>query len=297
VAPLLDNMLNAQGNWKFDNGEREPGMQAGIVMPSQAQLKGWKKLSLEKYRRQEKTFLAEGEKVVGELLRSNWPVKGILLCDEIAGCSYPDIIAGVPGGIPVYGLTKRQWGTLSQDKSSEGVMAIAAWTGALPADGDAEESRLIEALKKVSGPILMLYQVSNPNNLGALLRTAYWFGFSTIILSKNSCEATNPKVVRTSMGSIFHLNIIEGVDLEEVISDISGRFSVVGSDVRQGVAPHPRSRKTALLLGSESHGLPEALLALTNETWKIPGTGGGESLSLPQAGAIMMYECVRGNII
>jgi tRNA G18 (ribose-2'-O)-methylase SpoU len=95
------------------------------------------------------------------------------------------------------------------------------------------------------------------------------------------------------MGTIFHLRVIEGVDLEEVIADMAGRFPIIGSDVHAGLAPHPCNRATALLLGSESHGLPDSLLALTNETWKIPGAGGGESLSLPQAGAIMMYECVR----
>ncbi|MCK9363129.1 MAG: RNA methyltransferase [Syntrophales bacterium] len=270
-------------------------MQAGIPRPSQAQLRGWKKLTLEKYRRQERAFLAEGEKIVGELLKSERPVNGILICGEIAGGLYPDIFAGIPDGTPVYGLTKREWGTLSQDKSPEGVMAIAAVPGSLPADGTAAESHLAEVLEKVPGPLLLLYQVSNPNNLGALFRTACWFGFSTIILSRNSCEVFNPKVVRASMGSIFQLNIIEGADFEEVIANISGRFSIVGSDVRQGVAPHPCGRKTALLLGSESHGLPEALLNLTNEAWKISGAGEGESLSLPQAGAIMMYECARGN--
>lgn len=270
-------------------------MQERIARPSQAQLKGWKKLTLEKYRRQERTFLAEGEKIVGELLKSERLVKEILICEEIAGDGYPDIISGIPGGMSVYGLTKREWEALSQDKSPEGVMAIVAGPGALPADGAAAEKHLVETLEKVSGPLLLLYQVSNPNNLGALFRTAWWFGFSTVILSRNSCEAANPKVVRASMGSIFHLNVIEGVDFEEVIAAVSGRFSLVGSDVRQGVAPHPCGRKTALFLGSESHGLPEALLAMTNETWRIPGAGEGESLSLPQAGAIMMYECTRGS--
>ena len=268
-------------------------MRECIVRPSQAQLKGWKKLTLEKYRRQEKVLMAEGEKIVGELLKSGRLVKEILVCEDLTGNGYPELVSAAPDGVPLYGLTKRQWGELSQDKSSEGVMAIAAWTGEFPANGDVGHSPLAEALKEVSGPLLLLYQTNNPNNLGALFRTAYWFGFSTIILSRNSCEATNPKAVRASMGSIFHLHVIEGADMEDVVSEIAGRFSIVGSDVRHGVEPHPCSPETALLLGSESHGLPEVLLAKTSETWKIPGSGNGESLSLPQAGAIMMYECVR----
>jgi len=68
---------------------------------------------------------------------------------------------------------------------------------------------------------------------------------------------------------------------------------VVGSEVKGGIPPHPCGAGTALLLGSESHGLPAGLLAMTDERWRIPGGNGAESLSLPQAAAILMYECTR----
>jgi TrmH family RNA methyltransferase len=143
------------------------------------------------------------------------------------------------------------------------------------------------------GPLLLLHGVNNPNNLGALLRTAHWFGFRTVLLSAGSCEAANPKAVRTSMGSLFHLTVAEGLDFEELLPRLHGRFLIVGSEVREGVPPHPCPPATALLLGSESHGLPESLLAGTDERWLIFGGGGAESLSLPQAAAILMYECTR----
>jgi RNA methyltransferase, TrmH family len=164
------------------------------------------------------------------------------------------------------------------------VMAVAA----VPPPVD-----LAFQLTTETGPLLLLHQVNNPNNLGALLRTAHWFGFRTVLLSEGSCEATNPKVIRTSMGSLFHLTVIGDLVFDDILAEIRGRFRIVGSEVREGVAPHPCGPATALLLGSESHGLPEELLAETDERWRIPGAGGAESLSLPQAAAIMMYECVR----
>jgi TrmH family RNA methyltransferase len=142
--------------------------------------------------------------------------------------------------------------------------------------------------------LLLLYRVNNPNNLGALLRTADWFGFRTVLLSAGSVEAMNPKVVRTSMGSLFHLTVVEAVDFERFLPKLRGRFHVVGSDVRKGGPPHPCAVKTALLMGSESHGLPASLLAMIDEWWRIPGGGAAESLSLPQAAAIMMYACLQG---
>jgi TrmH family RNA methyltransferase len=254
-----------------------------IGKPTKSQLKGWEKLTLEKYRRREGRCLAEGVKVVGELLRSFWKTEALLFSAEKSG-RQEEILAGVPSGIPLYRLTVREWATLSQDPSPEGVMAVAA----VPPPAD-----LACRLEMEGGPLLLLYQINNPNNLGALLRTAHWFGFRTVLLSEGSCEATNPKVIRTSMGSLFHLTVMENLDFDCIMSEIRGRFRVVGSEVREGVAPHPCDPATALLLGSESHGLPEELLAQTDERWRIPGAGEAESLSLPQAAAIMMYEVVR----
>jgi TrmH family RNA methyltransferase len=95
------------------------------------------------------------------------------------------------------------------------------------------------------------------------------------------------------MGSLFHLTVIGDLDFNRMLAGVRGRFRIVGSDVREGVPPHPCGPATALLMGSESHGLPEELLVQAQERWRIPGGEGAESLSLPQAAAIMMYECVR----
>ena len=69
-----------------------------------------------------------------------------------------------------------------------------------------------------SGNILILHEISNPGNLGALLRSALWFGFDNIILSTGSVEYTHPKVVRTSMGSLFHLNIVADVPPDKILA-------------------------------------------------------------------------------
>jgi TrmH family RNA methyltransferase len=140
---------------------------------------------------------------------------------------------------------------------------------------------------------LILHEISNPGNIGALMRSALWFGFTNIILSTNSADYTNPKTVRASMGSLFHLTIASDIDLMEALPQIKKTHYLVGSDVRKGLPPHPLSKKVALLLGSESHGLPEQLLALADERWCIPGNAQADSLSLPQAAAIMMYECAK----
>jgi RNA methyltransferase, TrmH family len=254
-----------------------------IKIPSGAHLKRWKKLLLERHRRRDGLFLAEGGKVVCELLRSGRPAEAVLVSGERAE-RWGEILAAVPARIPIFRLTDRDWKTLSQDPSPEGVMAVGI------AQPPVDPASLLAA---ATGPLLLLHQVSNPNNLGALLRTAHWFGFRTVLVSDGSCEVTNPKVIRTSMGGLFHLTVIGDLDFSGMLPEIRRRFRIVGSEVREGIAPHPCGPATALLMGSESHGLPEELLAQAQERWRIPGGEGAESLSLPQAAAIMMYECVR----
>jgi TrmH family RNA methyltransferase len=148
-------------------------------------------------------------------------------------------------------------------------------------------------LAETTGNVLILHEINNPRNLGALMRSAHWFGFRSIILSSNSADYTHPKAVRASMGSLFHLTIITDVDLSEALPEIKKNYRLVGSHVREGSLPHATGEKVALLLGNESHGLPEALLRMADEQWSIPGSSEADSLSLPQAAAIMMYECAK----
>jgi len=87
------------------------------------------------------------------------------------------------------------------------------------------------------------------------------------------------------------LTLIADVDFAAILPGFKASFRLVGSDVHSGVLPHPCAGRTALLMGSESHGLPQQLLDLADERWHIPGAGNAQSLSLPQAAAVMMYAC------
>jgi TrmH family RNA methyltransferase len=258
-------------------------MQTGFINPSQAQLKKWARLDDEKTRQEEGLFLAEGVKVVEELLVSDWQIKTILVMPEKIkyweGLAFP-----AAEDIPVYQLTRSQWQKIGQDKEPEGIMAVVEMKKVPDFS-----SWLIET----SSNIMILHEINNPRNLGALARSARWFGFDGIILSSSSADYTNPKAVRASMGSLFHLTIISDINLTAVLPEIKKSFFLIGSDVREGLLPHPVQKKAALLLGNESHGLPRTVLRMVDEKWSIPGNGKADSLSLPQAAAIMMYECVK----
>jgi TrmH family RNA methyltransferase len=252
-----------------------------LLKPSKSDLKLWVSLDQAKARKQEKLFLAEGAKVVEDVLKSAWKARVLLIRSGKEGY-FEEVASAVSGKIDVYRLSEKEWDRISQDKNPEGIMAVVS----IPAMPAIDDPQVIQ-----NDRLLLLHEINNPNNLGALLRTADWFGFRTVLLSAGSVDYTHPKVVRTAMGSLFHLTLIANVDFPAILPGFKTSFRLVGSDVRNGVTPHSCTGKTALLLGSESHGLPQHLLNLTDERWRIPGVGDAESLSLPQAAAVMMYAC------
>lgn len=247
---------------------------------SQNQLKKWSRLTEAKFRREDGLFLAEGVKIVEELLKSDWAVDAVLVLPEKSQY-WEKLMASLKEKIPVYQLTRPEWKKLSQDREPEGIIAIIE---------NKKETSFSSFIRSDTGHILILHEINNPGNLGALMRSALWFGFGGIILGHNSVDWTNPKVIRASMGSVFHLVVLSDVDLSAALPEIGKNYILLGSDVHAGILPHPLTKKAALLLGSESHGLPDDLLEQAGERWRIPGGSQSESLSLPQAAAIMMYE-------
>jgi len=258
-------------------------MENKFLTPSQTQVKAWARLAGAKFRKTEKVFPAEGVKVTEELLASSWPLEAILLLPEKRKY-WEKIVTKAPGSAPLYALSGTQWQKISQDKEPEGIMALAV----MP-----QEESFTDYLACASGNMLIIHEINNPGNLGALLRSALWFGFNNIVLSTGSAECTNPKTVRSSMGSLFHLHLISDIPLKKALPEIKKSYYLVGSNVYAGRAPHFIQKNVALLLGSESHGLPDDLLTMADEQWSIPGSGKADSLSLPQAAAIMMYECAK----
>ncbi len=247
------------------------------------QLKRYTRLDDHKFRHAQGLFLAEGIKVVEELLLSNWQTEAILVLPEKIKY-WRALLDKTAGNIPIYSITGSQLKKISQDKEPEGIIAVVRMNPA---------PDLSSFLSTTEGNILILHEINNPANIGALLRSALWFGFTNIMLSTNCADYTNPKTVRTSMGSLFHVNIAANITLKKVLPEIKKSYYLVGSNVHRGQAPHLLQKKAALLLGSESHGLPDDLLDMVDEQWSIPGSGKVDSLSLPQAAAILMYECTK----
>lgn len=144
------------------------------------------------------------------------------------------------------------------------------------------------------GPIVALDGVKDPGNLGTIIRTADWFGITNILLAEDSVDPYNPKVVRSTMGSIFRTRVFESLNLATSLQMLKEKFgyTVVSLEMDGEVLPQKLLKKdnenVVFLFGSESHGVRESLEKFIDSRYTIPGKGQAESLNVAVAAAIVM---------
>jgi TrmH family RNA methyltransferase len=137
-----------------------------------------------------------------------------------------------------------------------------------------------------------LHEIQDPGNLGTILRTLAWFGGFRCLLSPNSVDVHNGKVVRASMGAIFHVP----VEIDVPIDALPARFGRIASLDLQGrnIASPEFRQHDCYIYGNESRGLPqEALAAMGATPFTIAGTGAIESLNVATTVNICLYELTR----
>jgi TrmH family RNA methyltransferase len=140
------------------------------------------------------------------------------------------------------------------------------------------------------GDVLVLDAVADPGNVGTLIRTADWFGLTCVVLGPGCASISNPKVVRATMGSLFHLVTVEVDDLPTACRWLADQGVALASAEVEGGTWHrwaPRNR-AAVIVGSEAHGVSPAVRALASHRVSIPRGGRAESLNVAAAGAILL---------
>jgi TrmH family RNA methyltransferase len=243
-------------------------------MLSKNQAKFVKSLQLKKNRLQEGLFIAEGTKVVAELVQSGLKVSKIY---TTAGFELPD-------GFPqTETIDARDMAQISLMTTPPGILAVAAfphWHN---------HPAVAENLKNVKY-ILALDGVRDPGNLGTILRSAEWFGFDALFVSDDTVDPFNPKVIQAAMGSVFRMpvyTISKWTDLQEFNLPIIG-LDMAGdnlytSDFSEGI----------YILGNESLGLrPDARL-VASRYLTIPGGTYTESLNAGVSASIVLAELYR----
>lgn len=247
-------------------------------------IKFLKKLKDKKYRDQENAYIIEGAKLIKEAIQESIKIKMIILCD---GCSAENAIdSDLMYEIAKYEcicVSEKIFLSLTNVVNPQGILAVV------------EKNNNTNEIDYNDDLFLILDDLQDPGNMGTILRTADSINLKQIIVSKGSADVYNPKVVRSTMGAIFRIKVIESDDLSKTIKEMKKhKIKVVATSLQTDKSIYDISyEKTAIVIGNEANGVSERVFETVDEKVKIPMAGKTESLNASVATAIVLYEAVR----
>lgn len=229
-------------------------------------VKKWVRLKEKKERDKTETFLVETDHLVTEAKKRGLVLE-IITTDEIEDSR-----------IPTYTVSKEIMKKLTDQVTPPNIIAVCK---------KPEETFL-------NGPVLCLDDIQDPGNLGTIIRSAVAFGFKQIVLSEHSVDIYNPKVIRSTEGMIFHVNIIRK-NLEEFLKSIQEEYLILGTDVKNGnlIENVQVPSQFALIIGSEGQGIHPEIRQYCDKFVYIPMTNLCESLNAGVSASILMYELAK----
>lgn len=247
-------------------------------------IKHIKKLKDKKYRDINKEFIVEGIKLIREAIEEKAEIKQIVICDN---CQNSDIIPKelmyeIAKYECVY-VTENIFKTISDVNTPQGILAIMA------------RNTVEEEIDYSQDIIVALDDIQDPGNLGTILRTADSVGLNQILVSKGTADSYNPKVIRSTMGAIFRLKIIECEDLEKTLKEIrKHKFEIVVTSLQtENSIYNMNYDKKVIVIGNEANGVETKIQNIADIKVKIPMLGKTESLNASVATGIILYEYVR----
>ncbi len=243
-----------------------------------------KKLKDKKYRDESNEYVIEGIKLVKEAIQEKASIKQIIICEdcEDSGVIPKDLMYEIAKYECVY-VAKKVFNSLTEVVNPQGIIAIINKNTGENQINYAEEI------------IVALDDIQDPGNLGTILRTADSVGLTQILVSKGTADAFNPKVVRSTMGAIFRVKIIECEDLKQTLKELKKhKFEVVVTSLQTEESFYDINyNKKVIVIGNEANGVKQEIQDMADKKVKIPMLGKTESLNAAVATGIMLYEYVR----
>jgi TrmH family RNA methyltransferase len=242
-------------------------------------------LKRKKVREAEGCFIAEGLRTCEELLASSYKVETLLHCPtRFKGPRELELISAFKRKrVSLFEIDEPSLKRVSDTTTAPGVLAIAR----------TKTFGFSRITSRGPSLLLALDRIREPGNLGTIIRTACWFGVGAILLSEDSVEFTNPKVVRSSMGAVFRTPVYPNLGLLLKLEELKKKgYDILAAslDGRKLYSEFKFSPKAVLLLGNETAGIDPDLKALATETLRIPKRGHGESINVAVAAGIILSE-------
>lgn len=247
-----------------------------LRMLTNARKKEIASLKQKKYRQRYGQFMVEGEKSVLELCQSNYTISEILVTKPV----YEKLGSQLPAS-KVLIISEKEIAQLSTLETSPGIMAVSNF-----------KEISIDEVDFTNKITLLLDTISDPGNLGTIIRIADWYGIETIICSRGCVDLYNPKTIASSMGSFTRVNVIYS-DIEPVLSKNKiPSFACVmeGESIKDFIKP----KEGFIIIGNEANGISSEIEKLADSKITIPRIGHAESLNAAIATAIVCHTFTVG---
>lgn len=224
-------------------------------------IKHIKKLKDKKERDISNEYVIEGVKLIAEAIQENAHIKQIIICEECEKTEYipKDLMFEIAKYECIY-VSEKVFRFITEVKSPQGIIAVV---------GKREKENDITYNEDI---IIALDDVQDPGNLGTILRTIDSVGLTQILVSKGTADCYNPKVVRSTMGAIFRINIIECEDLEQTLKEVKRhkyKLMVSSLQTENSIYDVDYSKKV-IVIGNEANGVKKEIQDMADEKIKIP---------------------------
>lgn len=247
-------------------------------------IKHIRKLKDKKYRDESNEYVVEGVKLVEEAVKENAKIKQIIVCEDTTRTyEIPTHIMLEIAKYECISVSDKIFNIITQVTNPQGIMAII------------EKNAQNAKIDYTQDIIVVLDDVQDPGNLGTILRTVDSIGLNQIIVSKGTADAFNSKVVRSTMGAIFRIKIIEVENLVQEIKKMKKhhfKLMVTSLQTKNSIYDIDFNKKI-IVIGNEANGVSKEIQDMADEKAKIPMLGRTESLNASVAAGVVMYEYVR----
>jgi len=252
---------------------------------TRADLKCLRELNKKKGRDETDTFVVDGVRLVKEALQSRFTLVECYHTEEAAKDPAAAALLALlhQRACPIFQISADEMESVSDTVNAQGLLAVVRQ----------QHPALNDVLRATSGDsvIVALDIIGDPGNLGSIIRSADWFGVQAVLLGRQSVDLYNPKVVRSTMGSVFHLPIVQDVDLLAALSHSRELgYTIYGADA-EGETHFDKVRfaqRSIIVLGNEAWGLSDAVRKLTDVRVAIRRYGSAESLNVGVACGILL---------
>ena len=245
-------------------------------MISQNKIKQIQSLKTKKGRTKEGLFLVEGVRCISSYLEHSDDLKELFIARSFTSINKNIINLCKKKNIPHTIISDKVMKSISDTKTPSGILGISKFTP--PPELNLNSKRW-----------LYLYKISDPGNLGTILRSAAWFNIKNIALSKESTDPYSPKTIRSATGAHLHLNIYQEVDYKIYFDH---NYFLLGIDQNSDntLEDSDYNKKIVLFLGNESEGIELSIKKKMNKLISVERLGYGESLNVAIAGSIIMNK-------